>query len=696
MRQQQQQADDTSGTAASSADPLVLCWRESRLSEKLFARPEEENILLHAYERLRKTTRRSEAVNCSNADSRQPSTVVWMPSSQAGLGQTTLVQSLQRKVHRDGGSFLYIQCDKGCEPDPHAPIVKALSRWASSCHASTSRNSARDISRLAERLEQGLTQKERGFLSDTVPEFKKLLKSTCSESTASLYSWKKRANLLQRSFAKLTYALAGTERPHVLVLEDLHLGNEVILDMLSCLLRAQDLRDFERPFLLVVTYRQDPDLYMSTCIDQLKNRLRRSQIEQMMIRLEAFTPDVLGSRMNEYMDVEDAAAVEALCRDGVPFLVEKRLENLASEQMLTLDVSMNIWTLHSDAQKHSSLPCTLTFCLDTISDDLLQFLRIFACLGVRTSRTVLEESRASDVLEDHLVLAVDSGLIICSDEERGEFSFSHEAVRDVVYQGIPIEEQPKFHYQIAENLWLSFDIQELDEYLLVVMDHLQKGRNCIPSERRKAAAAQLCLRAGEQMAEVTAYNTAYYCFSLGIEMLPDGWKSEYRLCLALHTFACEVAYCIARFDDIHRIAGAVIANARSFNDALRVQISKIYTIGSSEDCHKSLQYGDALLAQIGKAVGLRPSKRQASLAYVRCYRRLKGLTNEKILRLPAMDDPEKLAAMQILNSLLPSLFSVDHYLGPIVIDQMIRLSLEHGVSALSGVAFGLFATFQCW
>jgi predicted ATPase len=176
----------------------------------------------------------------------------------------------------------------------------------------------------------------------------------------------------------------------------------------------------------------------------------------------------------------------------------------------------------------------------------------------------------------------------------------------------------------------------------------------------------------------------------------NGWENSYDVCLALNSAACEVAYCVSKYEDIHRFADDTIAEAKNFTDSLRVQITKIYAIGTNEDPSKSLEYGNILLERLGEAVGTAPKQQQADAAIRRILRRLQGCTDGHILRLSSMEDSDKLAAMQILNCYVPYVFAVDHHLAPIVVERMIALTLDYGISALSGVGFAYLGTVLCW
>ena len=62
-----------------------------------------------------------------------------------------------------------------------------------------------------------------------------------------------------------------------------------------------------------------------------------------------------------------------------------------------------------------------------------------------------------------------------------------------------------------------------------------------------------------------------------------------------------------------------------------------------------------------------------------------------ILRIPIMTDPKKLAAMEMMNLIFFYTFFVKPELTPLLGCRMVRLSLDHGLSAFSCIGFTLFA-----
>ena len=146
---------------------------------------------------------------------------------------------------------------------------------------------------------------------------------------------------------------------------------------------------------------------------------------------------------------------------------------------LALDDVTRTWEFYPNHVVPSSTKTSFALAgLNQLSSEDLQFLKILSCLGMKTTRAILTQARASDNLDAQLASAVDRGLLVPTNdgnETDKEYRFVDEALRDFIYNDIPTEDRPKFHYQIAENLWLYFDLEELDEHIVLVVETHDAG-----------------------------------------------------------------------------------------------------------------------------------------------------------------------------------------------------------------------------
>lgn len=101
-------------------DALAL-WRSSGKMERILDRHEEYKLMEEAFLRL---LQQGDPIA-------GPPEVIFLTSSAAGLGKSTLVRRLEQRVQEACGFFVTVDCQGGgFHPDPHAPLIHTLSSWA--------------------------------------------------------------------------------------------------------------------------------------------------------------------------------------------------------------------------------------------------------------------------------------------------------------------------------------------------------------------------------------------------------------------------------------------------------------------------------------------------------------------------------------------------------------------------------------
>jgi predicted ATPase len=110
---------------------------------------------------------------------------------------------------------------------------------------------------------------------------------------------------------------------------------------------------------------------------------------------------------------------------------------------------------------------------------------------------------------------------------------------------------------------------------------------------------------------------------------------------------------------------------------------------------KAVEESLDVLNRLGEPLPSDPQKYHIFIDFVRTKQLLRGKTNEMILRMPLMTEPDKIATSQILNLMIPSTFRTRPLLFALVVLRLVRLSMMHGVCAVSAVGFGYYGSILC-
>lgn len=175
------------------------------------------------------------------------------------------------------------------------------------------------------------------------------------------------------------------------------------------------------------------------------------------------------------------------------------------------------------------------------------------------------------------------------------------------------------------------------------------------------------------------------------------WRTQYDLSLALYNGTCELAYLSGDFDRAHVCLEAVEKNARTFHDKVTARTTYMSCQTASSSPKEALAAGDSYLKEMNVRILPRSGGTIAHLlvAITKLRFVLSSKSNELIMRMPAMTDPDHLAIMQIMNMSMIHSHFVDAKRTLFLAIRMIQMTLKHGLCAFSCVSFSSWATAMC-
>jgi predicted ATPase len=680
----------------------------------LFDRNQEREQLEQVYARSKDASTRTTNIASMSATTTTTTQVVLI-HGKTGVGKTALAESLRPRVHSDGGYFVKAKYDQVLprQEESYSTLISAFDTLAKDV---LDRGDG-EIQRVRASVKELLGGDERDLLKALIPTLKLIFPVDSrdnkddddSERAApcTLYQTSEAGNLFKHAFRLFLRALCSPEHPLICFLDDLHWADEMALDLLSSLVQDDGIHGC----FFIGTYRDDGSdtsnpshcHQLNGMLSQINNndctnddvRLTRIGIHElnavavchMLSEVFRFNGDTAG---------ELAKLVFSQTRGNMFFMLEY-LRALNEAGLLWYDSSDKEWVyeLGRSALTFDSVGDLILSVIKALPDRAQETLRVAACLGSRIDEDILGRLSTHEVVAADLALIAGKGLINCN--SRGVWAFAHDGITETIHNLMSETEKSKLHYRIGRELWSVLDVEEIDEFVFVVLGQLVSGAAQVTKEKERVAIATLCLRAAERAVTLSCFHMAFSFLTHGTSLLgPRRWRDEYQLCLSLHSAAAEVAYCTMHFEDVDRLVDDVIANARCYMDTLRVQTTRIYKIGSRGQAAEALACGLDVLQTLGVFLPLNPSKVDAFLALRRIKKRLKRTPNESILRLPRMEDPEKLCAIQLIGMLGTYAFVPKPNLLVLLTEQAIVLTLDYGLSAASSVGFVFYGVLLTW
>lgn len=97
---------------------------------------------------------------------------------------------------------------------------------------------------------------------------------------------------------------------------------------------------------------------------------------------------------------------------------------------------------------------------------------------------------------------------------------------------------------------------------------------------------------------------------------------------------------------------------------------------------------------LGEKFPSEPTRLHIGRELMKVWRLLRGKTNEMILRMPLMTDPDKIAIVQILNVLFPGAYRTRAKLWGLIILRLVQLTLLHELTLVTAVGFAFYAAIS--
>jgi PAS domain S-box-containing protein len=264
----------------------------------------------------------------------------------------------------------------------------------------------------------------------------------------------------------------------------------------------------------------------------------------------------------------------------------------------------------------------------------------------------------------------------------------HDRIQQAAYSLIPEAQRAEVHLRIGRVLLARMTADELAEHLFDVANHFNRGAALLVHRDEKAQVAAIELRAGRRAKASTAYASACVYLVAGMDLLDESdWGSQYDLTFSLWLERAECEYLTGQLASAEARLSLLSTRARTIVDSAAVTRLRINLYTNLDHSDSAVEVGLDYLQRIGGPWSPHPTEDDVRQEYDRLWQRLGSGSIEALLDLPLMSDPDRCATMDVLTVLTsPALFT-DLNLFRLVVGRMAALSLEHGNSDGSSLAY---------
>ena len=491
-------------------------------------------------------------------------------------------------------------------------------------------------------------------------------------------------------FRRFLGVFARPEHPLALFLDDLQWLDAATLDLLEDLITQPDVRHL----LLIGAYR-DNEVSSSHPLMRTLEAIRKAGAKVQEIVLAPLRLDDVGRLVADALHCERDSAhpLAQLVHEktgGNPFFAIQFLTALAEEGLLAFDpdAALWIWDLARIRAKGytDNVVDLMVEKLKRLPDATQEALKQLACLGNVAEITTLTLVHGQSEEEIHTALweAARTGLIFRLD---GSYAFLHDRVQEAAYALIPDGERAAAHLRIGRLLASRTAPEDLEEKIFEIVNQLNRGCHLITSAEERERVAELNFIAGRRAKMSTAYASALAYLAAGRALLTEeSWDHNYELIFAVefHMAECELLTANMAAEDRLSMLARRARSVHHIAAVARLRLTLYTTLDRSdrgvEVCLEYLQRG-------GTYWSPHPTSDEVRREYDRIWSQLGSRSIEELIDLPLMNDPDSLAALDVLTEMVtPALFT-DENLASLVICRMVNLSLEHGNSDGSCFAY---------
>jgi class 3 adenylate cyclase/tetratricopeptide (TPR) repeat protein len=413
-------------------------------------------------------------------------------AGEPGIGKTRLAAQLAGQVHQSGGLVLAGRCDEDLGV-PFQPFVEALRHYVANAAEHRLGRHAGDLTRLLPDLPQFVAGMAEPLRSDPETERYRLFDAVAD--------W---------------LVHVSSERPVLLVLDDLHWAAKPTLLLLRHVVRSAGLR-----LMVVATYRDSDIGRGHPMSDFLADLRREGGIDRLSLMgldrpgVTAFIEAVAGHSLEE----EEEQALPGVVwqeTEGNPFVVSEVLRHLVETN--AVEQRAGRWVLTSAIDElgiPEGVRDVVGRRLSRLPDSTNRVLSVASVVGLEFEPAVVEQ--AGDVTDEELLGALDEAAAarLLAEIPSARYRFAHALVRATLYDELSGPRRVALHRRVAEAIE-ALHVEDLDDYLPALAHHW--ARASVPVAE-SARAVDYAARAGDRAMAQLANDEAAVYYRQALELL---------------------------------------------------------------------------------------------------------------------------------------------------------------------------------
>lgn len=666
-----------------------------QIPQKLYGREAEIEVLLETFDR----------VSRGKAE-------MMLVAGYSGVGKSALVNEIQKPIGQKRGYFIAGKFDQLHRDIPYASLIQAFQDLVRQLLTETEERLSEWRRKLAEALGPNGQ-----LIIDVIPEVELILGKQPHILTLAPAESQNRFHFVFQSFVR---AVAGEDHPLVIFLDDLQWADAPSLKLIQLLVTDSETRS-----LLIIGAYRDNEVAEAHPLLLTLEALKKAGSAVTTLLLSPLDLAHIDHLIDDTLKCgrDRAAPLGALLLEktnGNPFFLNQFLKSLYDEKLLEFEPVRGEWRWDLDEIKNRGITDNVVELMASKIQKLPRgtqhVLMLAACIGshFELSTLAIVNERSEVETAAGLWTALQEGLVLPTGETYSlaqplsvdmtvaevpdvSYRFLHDRVQQAAYSLIERGSRDAIHLKVGRLLLLNTPKEEVEEHVFDILNQLNTGAALIDSKRERYAVARLNLVAAKKAKCSAAYEPALRYVTAGLNLLPDdAWEEEYELTFALHVEGIELEYLNTDFERAGALSDVALARAKTALEKAKIYETLMLShtarnaIGATiTTAMKALELLGVPLPPGETVDAARVGQALAATAAILSGRRAKDLAD-----LPEMTDPNKLAAMRVLSVLCAPVYIASPSSFPLVVCELVNLSVMCGNSPLSPYGYVLYALIQ--
>ena len=646
-----------------------------QLSQKIYGREEEIALLLNTYKNL--------------IENGTPKLI--LVSGYSGIGKTSLVNELHKPIVHEKGFFISGKFDQYKRDIPYSTIVEAF------------KGLVRLI--LLEKQEKINEWKEKilnavgingQVIVDVIPQVELIIGKQPRVAELPQYESQNRFNNV---FEKFITVFSNKNHPLTIFLDDLQWADAASLKLIQHILTNLG-NNF---FLIIGAYRDNEVSFIHPLMLTLEE-IKKANKGVLNIKLAPLNEQHITNLLEDTLQA-DAQYIQTLASlvfektGGNPFFVIQFITELYQEKLLRYNHDSFKWEWSVPAIKSKGYTDNVVDLmagkLKRIDQSTQDILKLAACVGSKFDSKTLSiiATKSEHDLTAELKQATHEGLII---HLHDCYKFLHDRVQQAAYNLIHETQLGKIHLTIGRLLLADTPAEKIEESVFNIVSQFSLGDTTLLDANEKIKLAGLNLLAAKKAKSSVAYSSAVKFLAAGIRLLSEqSWKDNYELTFNLYYEKAECNYLDGNIKDAETILDFILEKAVTRVDKAAVYRTKIKLSVTKGEIAETVRIAlDGLEKLFGISISPHPPAEEVVKECEKVNKNTTRCKIEELVCLPLMTDPDMKAAMSIFSELYAAAFYTDQNLYVLHLSHMINLSVQHGNTDASVLAYGAYGLSQ--